>query len=46
MGVVVRRDNGRETTVKGNDNDGWSSDVVVLWLGRRQNRDAVEWWRE
>jgi hypothetical protein len=30
--------------VKGNDNDRWSSDGVVLWLGRRQNGDAVEWW--
>jgi hypothetical protein len=30
------------TTVKGNDDGGWSSDGVVLWLGRRQNKDAVE----
>jgi hypothetical protein len=30
--------------VKGNDNGRWSSDDVVLWLGRRQNGDAVEWW--
>jgi hypothetical protein len=27
--------------VKENDNDKWSFDDVVLWLGRRQNRDAV-----
>jgi hypothetical protein len=42
MGVVVRRDNGRETTVKGNNDNGWSSNGVVIWLERRQNRDAVE----
>jgi hypothetical protein len=28
---------------KGNDGGGWSSNGVVLWLGRRQNRDAVEY---
>jgi hypothetical protein len=42
----VRRDDGRETVMKGNDNGGWSSDGMVLWLGRRQNRDTIEWWRE
>jgi hypothetical protein len=42
----MRRDDGRGTTVKGNDDDEWSSDDVVLWLGRRQNRDTVEWWGE
>jgi hypothetical protein len=46
MGVVVRRDDGHETMVKWNDGDEWSSDDVVLWLGRKQNRDTVEWWRE
>jgi hypothetical protein len=46
MGVVVQRDNGRETAVKGNNDGGWSSDDVVLWLVRRQNRDTVEWWGE
>jgi hypothetical protein len=30
VGVIVRRDDGRETAVKGNDGDGWSSDGVVL----------------
>jgi hypothetical protein len=40
------RDDGRETMVKGNDSGEWSSDGVVLWLGRRQNGDTVEWWRE
>jgi hypothetical protein len=35
MGVVVRRNDGRETGVKGNDSGGWSSDDVVLWLERR-----------
>jgi hypothetical protein len=42
----MRRDAGHETTVKGNDSDWWSFDGVVLWLGRRQNGDAVEWWGE
>jgi hypothetical protein len=42
----VWRDDERETAVKGNDDDGWSFDGVVLWLGRRQNRDAVEWYGE
>jgi hypothetical protein len=38
--VIVQRDYGRGTAVKGNDDDGWSFDDVVLWLGRRQNRDS------
>jgi hypothetical protein len=38
----VRRDDGHGTTVKGNDDSGWSSDSVVLLLGRRQNGDVVE----
>jgi hypothetical protein len=42
----VRRDDERGTTVKGNDDGGCSSDGVVLWIGRRQNKDALEWWRE
>jgi hypothetical protein len=42
VGVVVRRDDGCEAMVKVNDGDRWSSDGVVLWLERRQNRDAVE----
>jgi hypothetical protein len=46
VGVIVRRDDERETTVNGNDGGRWSSDGVVLWLGRRQNGDAVEWYRE
>jgi hypothetical protein len=46
MGVVVWRDYGHGTTVKENNGDGWSSDDVVLWLERRQNRYAVEWWGE
>jgi hypothetical protein len=36
-GVIVQRDNGHETMVKGNDSGGWSSNDVVLWLGRRKN---------
>jgi hypothetical protein len=35
MGVVVRRDDEREIAVKGNNDDKWSSDGVVLWLGMR-----------
>jgi hypothetical protein len=46
MGVIVWRDDGHGMEVKGKDGGGWSSDDVVLWLGRRQNRDAVEWWEE
>jgi hypothetical protein len=46
MGVIVQRDDGCETAVKENDRGGWSSDGVVLWLKRRQNEDAVEWWGE
>jgi hypothetical protein len=26
-----------------NDSGGWSSDDVMLWLGRRQNGDVIEW---
>jgi hypothetical protein len=40
--VVVCRDNGCVTTVKGNNDDEWSSDGVVRWLGRKQNRDTIE----
>jgi hypothetical protein len=43
VGVVVRRGDGRDITVKGNDDSGWSSDDVVLCLERRQNEDTVEW---
>jgi hypothetical protein len=46
MYVIVRRDDGHVTVIKENDDDGWSSDGVVLWLGRRKNRDVIEWWRE
>jgi hypothetical protein len=46
MCVVVWMDHGRETMVKGNDDGGWSSDDVVLWLWMRQNGDVVEWWVE
>jgi hypothetical protein len=42
----VWRDDGHETVMKGNDSDDWSSDGVVLWLGRSQNGDVVEWWGE
>jgi hypothetical protein len=46
VGVIVRRDDGRKTTVKGNDGGEWSSNGVVLSLGRMQNRDAVKCWGE
>jgi hypothetical protein len=42
----MQRDDGRGTTVKENNDDGWSSDDVVLWLVGRQNSDTVEWWGE
>jgi hypothetical protein len=42
----MRRDDGRGIVVKGNNDGRWSSDGVVLWLWRRQNGDAVEWWGE
>jgi hypothetical protein len=41
MGVIVWRNDGHGTVVKGNDGDEWSSNGVVLWLGRRQNGDVV-----
>jgi hypothetical protein len=37
--VIVRRDDECKIVVKENDGNGWSSDGVVLWLGRRQNID-------
>jgi hypothetical protein len=43
VGVIVLRDDGRGTAVKGNGGGGWSSNDVMLWLERRQNRDVVEW---
>jgi hypothetical protein len=36
VGVVVQRDDERDTMVKGNNDGGWISDGVVLWLGRRK----------
>jgi hypothetical protein len=44
--VGLRRDDRRETFVKENDSGEWSSDVMVLWLGMRQNGDVIEWWGE
>jgi hypothetical protein len=46
VGVVAWRDDMRGMAVKQNDINGWSSNGVVLWLVRRQNKDVVEWWRE
>jgi hypothetical protein len=42
MGVVVRRNDKRETTVKWNNSGGWSSDDVMLWLRKTQNGDVIE----
>jgi hypothetical protein len=42
VGAIVRMDNEHVTVIKENDDDGWSSEGVVHWLGMRQNRDAVE----
>jgi hypothetical protein len=42
----VWRDDGHGTTVNRNDDGGWSSDGVVVWLVRRQNRDVIELWGE
>jgi hypothetical protein len=42
VSVVVRSDDAHGLAMKGNDDDGWSSDDVVLRLGRRQNGDDVE----
>jgi hypothetical protein len=41
VGVIVRRDDERGTMVKKSDG-GWSSDDVVIWLGRRQNKDMIK----
>jgi hypothetical protein len=46
VGVIVRTNDGCETAVKGNNDGRWSSDGIVLWLGRRQDKDTVEWLRE
>jgi hypothetical protein len=43
MGIIVRRDDEHGMVVKGNDDGGWSSNAVVLWLERRQNEDVIEW---
>jgi hypothetical protein len=42
MSVVVQRDDACGMTVKKNDDDGWSSNDVVLWLGWKQNEDVIE----
>jgi hypothetical protein len=42
MGVIVWRDDGHEIAMKGNYDSGWSSGGMVLWLGRRRNRDVIE----
>jgi hypothetical protein len=35
VGVIMQRDDIRETAVKENDGDGWSSDGMVLCLWRK-----------
>jgi hypothetical protein len=45
VGIVARKDDVCGTAMKGNDNDWWSSNCVVL-LGKRQNGDVVERWGE
>jgi hypothetical protein len=42
VSIIVQMDDRCETMVKENDDGGWSSDGVVLWLGMRQNRDTVK----
>jgi hypothetical protein len=42
MDVVVQSDDRRRIAMKVNDDERWSSDGMVLWLERRQNRDVVE----
>jgi hypothetical protein len=44
--VIVCKDDECGTTVKENDDGGWSFDGVVLWLARRQNGDTIELWGE
>jgi hypothetical protein len=44
--IVVWRDDGCGTAIKVNDDSGWSSNDMMLWLGRRQNGDVVEWWEK
>jgi hypothetical protein len=46
VGIVVWRDDEHGTTVKENNGGGWNPDDLVLWIGRRQNGDAIEWWGE
>jgi hypothetical protein len=43
MYVIVWMDDGHGLAEKGNDGRDWSSDDMVLWLGRRQNEDTIEW---
>jgi hypothetical protein len=46
MGVNVQMNDEHGTTEKGNGGCGWGSVDVVLWIGMRQNEDAIEWWAE
>jgi hypothetical protein len=42
VSIIVQRDDRYKIMVKENDDGGWSSNDVVLWLGMRQNRDTVK----
>jgi hypothetical protein len=42
----MRRDDECEKVMKGNNGGEWSFDGVVLWLGRKRDGDAIEWWGE
>jgi hypothetical protein len=42
----MRTDDECKTAVKRNNDGRWNSDGIVLWLGRRQDKDTVEWWIE
>jgi hypothetical protein len=46
MDLVVWRDDRCGSMVKRNDDGRWSSNGVVLYLVRRQNKDVIEWWGE
>jgi hypothetical protein len=41
MNVIVRRDDKHVMTVKENDDSGWSSDGIVLWL---ESKCKIEMW--
>jgi hypothetical protein len=42
VGVIIWRDDECETAVKENNDGGWSSNDILLWLEKMQNRDTSE----